>query len=297
MTISGFTYIKNGFEYGYPFLESIQSILPICDEMIVAVGESSDGTREAIEKLAPEKIKIIDTIWNMEARKNGKVFAQQANIALDNTKGDWAFHIQADEVIHEKDLSKIVHSIKANEDDKRVEGFILPFFHFWGSYDYIRTSRRIHKHEVRIFKKNGLVRSYADSQGFRKYSSMEAYENGEKGSKLRVKKIDAAVYHYNGVRTIEKQKKKMYMFDLLHTQEATVDTSAYNNFDYHQIDRVERFKGEHPKVMTDVIKKNNWDFKWNAKKAIWKLKDRIMQPIEDIVGFKIGEYKNYILIK
>ena len=110
MTISGFSYVRNGFEYGYPFLEAIQSILPICDEFVVAVGDSTDKTREAIEKLNSPKIKIIDTIWDMNLREGGKIFAQQANIALDNTTGDWAFHIQADEVIHEKDLPVITDS-------------------------------------------------------------------------------------------------------------------------------------------------------------------------------------------
>jgi len=118
MKISGFSYVRNGFEYGYPFIEAIQSVLPVCDEFVIAVGDSTDGTREAIAKLDPQKIKIIDTKWDMQLREGGKVFAQQANIALDNITGDWAFHIQADEVIHENDLQKIIAAIKEN-DSKR----------------------------------------------------------------------------------------------------------------------------------------------------------------------------------
>ena len=110
--ISGFSYIRNGFEFDYPFLESIQSILPICDEFIIAVGDSHDGTREAIEKLGSDKIKIIDTIWDENMRANGAIFAQQSNIALDHITGNWAFHIQADEVIHENDLPKIRQAIE-----------------------------------------------------------------------------------------------------------------------------------------------------------------------------------------
>lgn len=295
MKISGFSYVKNGFEYGYPFLEAIQSVLPICDEFAVAVGDSADGTREAILKLNSQKIKIVDTLWDMNLRQGGKVFAQQANIALDNITGDWAFHIQADEVIHENDLSKIVSAIKQYDADKRVEGFILPFFHFWGSYDYIRTSRRVHKYEVRIFRNNKLVRSYGDSQGFRHYSSKKAYEHGEKGEKLRVKKIDAPVYHYNGVRSDKLQKKKMHTFDFLHNADGAEED--YNEFNYQNVDRAEKFTGSHPGVMEEKIRSHDWNFAFDPKKAVWKTKDKIMQPIEDILGFKIGEYKNYRLIK
>lgn len=294
MKISGFSYIRNGFEYSYPFLEAIQSVLPVCDEFVVAVGDSADGTREAVAKL-DAKIKIVDTIWDMNFREGGKVFAQQANIALDNTTGDWAFHIQADEVIHENDLPKITSAIKQYNSDKRVEGFILPFLHFWGSYDYIRTSRRVHKYEVRIFRNNKSVRSFGDSQGFRQYSSNTAYDQGEKGRKLKVKKIDAPIYHYNGVRPDKMQTKKMHAFDFFHNASLVQeDDTAY---DYQKVDRLEKFAGTHPKVMKEKIEMLNSKFHFDPAKAVWKTKDKIMQPLEDFLGFKIGEYKNYKLIK
>lgn len=295
MKISGFSYVRNGFEYGYPFLEAIQSVLPICDEFVIAVGESTDGTRDAIMKLDRKKIKIIDTVWDMTKRDGGKVFAQQANIALDHITGDWAFHIQADEVMHENDLSKIVEAINKNDSNTEVEGFILPFLHFWGSYKWIRTSRRMHYHEVRVFKNDKLIRSYADSQGFRKYTTVEAYEKGEKGEKLVVKKINSPVYHYNGVRSYDVQKKKMQTFDFLHNAEPGAEN--YNDFDYQKVDRVEIFKGSHPAVMLEKIRAEKSSFVFDPKKSVWKTKDKIMQPIEDLLGFKIGEYRNYRLIK
>ena len=49
MKISGYTYVRNGIEMDYPVVESIKSVLPICDEFIVVLGDSQDTTREAIE--------------------------------------------------------------------------------------------------------------------------------------------------------------------------------------------------------------------------------------------------------
>lgn len=132
MKISGYTFVRNGFTYGVPFLQSIQSILPICDEFVIAVGGSTDGTKEAIVNIANPKIKIIDTIWDDNFRTKGKIFAQQANLALKEITGDWAFHIQADELIHENDLNKIYKHIKLADEDKTIEGFLFDFLNFHG---------------------------------------------------------------------------------------------------------------------------------------------------------------------
>lgn len=294
MKVSGFSYVRNGFNYGVPFLEAFQSILPICDEFVVAVGDSTDGTREAIENLRSEKIKIIDTVWDMSINKAGAIFAQQSNIALDAITGDWAFHIQADEVISEKDLPKIKKALEDNDADKKVEGFILPFLHFWGGYDHIRTSRRIHRHEIRLFRNHLGARSYKDSQGFRKYSSLDAYLEGrEKGKKLAVKLIDAPIYHYNGIRPPDSFRQKSeqmgrhYQSEKPSKIEPTLDA----------VDRVEKFTGTHPAIMMDKVNAQDWEYAFDPRKAVWKTKDRIMQPIEDWLGFKIGEYKNYKLIR
>jgi hypothetical protein len=294
MKISGFSYVRNGFDYGVPFLEAYQSILPVCDELIITVGIGNDGTKEAIERLNDPKIKIIDTNWDMSLRANGKIFAQQTNLALDAITGEWAFHIQADEVIHENDIEKIKQAVEQNDQDKRVEGFILPFIHFWGGYDYVRTSRRVHKHEVRLFR-NGLgVRSYRDSLGFRKYKDVEAYANGrDEGEKLYVKKISAPIYHYTEVRGPGAKAKKAAAIGAFYEANDNKPVQK-EEFGY---DRLEKFTGTHPRLMLDKVNAQDWIYVFDPKKAVWRTKDRIMQPIEDILGFKIGEYKNYKLIR
>lgn len=297
MKISGFSFVRNGFDYGVPFTESILSILPICDEFVVAVGDSKDGTKEAIEQLGYDKIKIIDTTWNPDLRAGGKVFAQQCNIALDNITGDWAFHLQADEVIHEKSLPVIQQIIAAYENDERVEGFILPFLHFWGDYKHIRTSRRMHKHEIRIFRNKAFVRSYRDSQGFRIYNSLEQYQTAEeKGNKLNVRKINEPIYHYSGVRTPKMFSKKHSQFRFYYGDEMPVNEEELFHSLY-AVDRVEKFDKSHPAVMAEKIQKFPYKFEFKKEQAVWKLKDRLVQPIEDILGIRFGEYRNYKLIK
>ena len=63
MKVTGFSFIKNAIKYQYPIVEAIQSILPLCDEVVIAVGDSEDATRELVGAIHPKKIKIIDTVW------------------------------------------------------------------------------------------------------------------------------------------------------------------------------------------------------------------------------------------
>lgn len=296
MKISGFSYVRNGFDYGVPFLEAIQSVLPVCDEFVITVGDSNDGTRQAIKSLGSDKIRIIDTTWDMSLRKGGKIFAQQSNIALDATTGDWAFQIQADEVMHEKDLPTILKAIEAEHHQPGTDGFLFPFLHFWGDYRHVQNSRRVHRFEIRLFKKNKLVRSYNDSQGFRLYNSMEAYENGsDKGKKLKVKLLDTPVYHYNGVRQSELMKAKEKNFSYFYGHDSGSNTAT--EFNYHKVPRVIKFTGTHPKVMHKRISEYDYEFVHDRSQSVWKTKDRIIQPVEDLLGVRFGEYKNYKLIK
>lgn len=297
MLISGFTYIKNGFNYGVPFIQSILSILPICDEFIIAVGDSSDGTREAIEGIGSPKIKVIDTVWKKETPHGEHVFAEQTNLALDQVSGKWAFHLQADELIHEKDLPTILSAIKEADKQPELDGFIFPFLHFWGDYKHIRSSRRMHKYEIRLFKNNALVRSYRDSQGFRKYSSLENYHVGkEPGTKLKVHKLDTPVFHYTGVKVNQQMAYKVSNFMYFYGGE-NPDDKKLAPFNYHTVDRVACFTKSHPALMTDIIDAYPINFQHDKSQAVWRVKDKVLQPIEDLLHYRFGEYKNYTLIK
>ena len=135
--ISGFTFIRNGVELGYPFIESIQSILPIVDEFVIAVGKSSDDTLERIQALNEPKIRIIETIWNEKMGDRGFVYAQQKMIAQYSCLGDWAFYLEGDELLHENELSTIRATIEAHHHDLNVEAFIFNYLHFLPHYNYV----------------------------------------------------------------------------------------------------------------------------------------------------------------
>lgn len=187
MKVSGFSFVRNAVNNDYPIVEAITSILPICDEFIVAVGESEDNTRKLIENINSPKIWIIDTVWDLTQREGGRVFAMQTDITFKDIAkdSDWAFYIQGDEVVHEKYLTIIKKEMEDNLKDKNVEGLLFKYLHFYGSYDYTGNSRRWYRREIRVLKNLDGIASYRDAQGFR-----------INGRKLKVKLIDAYIYHY-----------------------------------------------------------------------------------------------------
>lgn len=296
MKVTAFSYIRNGFIYDYPFLESIQSVLPLCDEFIMVIGDSVDGTREAVAALNNPKIRIIDTVWSEEAREKGYIFAQQSNLGLDHANGDWAFHIQADEVIHEKDYPAIRKAMTDNLDDKNVEGLLFHFINFFGDYKHYGPSRRFHNKEIRIIRPWKSIRSYRDSQGFRKYNNPEAPLE-EKGEKLHVKLIDATVYHYSYTRNPHKQAQKLLeMARRYEKDEAKIQEIAERfkkGFDFSQIDVLEQFKGTHPAIMQTRIQNQDWEFNYNQPRGNMSFKEKLLYAIQKLTGKQLFTYKNY----
>lgn len=290
MKVSGFTIVRNAIKYDYPIVEAILSILPIVDEFIVSVGNSDDQTLNLIKSIPSEKIKIIESVWNDELREGGKVLAIETNKAMDaiSNDSDWAFYIQADEVIHEKFHPVILDGLKKNLHYKEIDGLLFQYLHFYGSYKYIGNSRKWYRNEIRIVRNNKKIRSYKDAQGFR-------MEN----QKLKVKLLDAYVYHYGWVKNPYHQQEKQKSFHKMWHDDDWMkkNVSVADEFDYTMIDSLENFSGTHPAVLHERLKKMNWNFEFNPKNRKLSAKDRLLVLIEKITGWRAGEYKNYKLIK
>jgi hypothetical protein len=291
MKVSGFTFIKNAVQFDYPAVEAIRSILPLCDEMVVAVGDSSDSTRELIGSIPSDKIRIIDTVWDPNLREGGTVLADETNKAFHAITGnpDWSFYIQGDEVLHEQYHDAVREGMLRWKDDKEVDGLLFKYKHFYGSFDYVATSSRWYRNEIRIVRNNPNIYSYRDAQGFRK----------EDDQKLKVKALDAYMYHYGWVRPPGKMMDKTRNFGHYwggdsYTEE--VARTFTGEFDYSQIDLLEKFTDTHPLVMQDRIKRVNWKFDYDLSYNRITLKERFKRTYEKITGKRPFDFNNYILL-
>ena len=289
MKVTGFTFIRNSLIYDYPVVEAIRSILPICDNFVVAVGNSDDATLDLIAQIDPAKIRIIETIWDDSLREGGQVLALETDKAYkgiaDDT--DWAFYIQGDEVIHEKYLESIKNAMLRWKDHPEVDGLLFDYLHFYGSYDYIGSSSNWYPQEIRIIRKNENIYSFRDAQGFRKLNNQ----------KLRVKSVDACLYHYGWVKDPSAMQRKQENFHKLWHPDNWLEKNVVkaDEFDYSGIDALEKFEGTHPAVMLDRINKKNWKFEYDIAYSNLSLKDRFKVLLRKYARIEFG-YKNYIKI-
>ena len=288
MKVCGFTFVKNAIKYDYPIVEAILSILPICDEIVVAVGQSEDNTLKLIQNIDSDKIRIIETVWDESLREGGAVLAKETDKAFSAIAEDfdWCFYIQGDEVVHEKYHKEIQDQMRIYQNDQNVDGLLFKYQHFYGSYNFVGDSRRWYRREVRIIRNDKRIHSWKDAQGFRK---------AEK--KLKVKLINAYIYHYGWVKHPKHQQLKQKNFNKLwHSDEWVAEKIPdIETFDYSEIDVLKNFEGTHPMVMQERIKKMNWEFSFDPTQRKMSFKNKFLQKIELWTGWRIGEYKNYEL--
>ena len=245
MKISGFTFIRNGSLLGYPFIESILSALPICDEFIVAVGDSEDDTLERIQGIRSDKIKIIPTQWNEKMQDRGFVYAQQKMIAQYNCTGDWAFYLEGDEILHEDDLPKIKASMQQHLNNPEVEALAFDYHHFFGSPDWVAVSPAWYRQECRIIR--NTIRSWAPDGLY-----FVVMDKNKKGRYPRAALVGAPIYHYGHVRSIEAMREKNKRVGKYWKH----DHPLFNGYQIDP-DTLISFKGSHPTILK----------KWLGKEA------------------------------
>jgi len=176
------------------------------------------------------------------------------------------------------------------KDHKEVDGLLFKYKHFYGSFDYVASSSRWYRNEIRVVRKNPSIYSYRDAQGFRKGNN----------EKLHVKSADAYIYHYGWVRPPKIMMDKTRNFGNYWNGEPITEAFAKQysgNFDYSQINALEKFSETHPEVMKERIARMNWQFDYDLTYNKLSLKDKFKNFMEKYTGVRPFDYQNYILLK
>ena len=286
MKVSAFTFIKNGQLLGYPFIQSIKSILPIVDEFIINVGLGEDNTLDEIKKINDPKIRIIQSHWNDNMKDRGFVYGQQKMVAQYNCTGDWAFYIEGDEIYHENDLDRIHMSMKEHLNNSNVEALIFDFYHFYGngnsyldSPGWYRTEARIIKNSLRTYAPDGLFWVVLDSN--------------KNGRYPKAKHTGAKCYHYGWVRSenqmnLKSEKVQKYW------------GGSAKKIDYSKMDQsiIKKFQGTHPKIIQNWLPNDIGLFKADPSYKLTnkQKKHRIMIFFENLFGLELSK-KHFKLVK
>ena len=296
MLISGFTMARNACKLHFPLKESILSALPIVDEFIVALGDSDedDNTLEILLSINDPKLKIYRRQWDENLFFGGKIFAHETNFALSQCRGDWCLYLQADEVLHEDDLRYIKMYCEDYRENFAVDGFLLPYFHFWGDYRHRINVHHICRKEIRLVRNRIGCYSYVDAVSFRKMDNQ----------KLNIIDLPAYIYHYGYVRPPKLMGRKKKIQEGFHR--GFDDTHKYEvaDFNYGPIGGLPAFEGTHPSAMKTWIEKFNWGLELNYD--VWKpwngvihqqhkLRYRMLTWVENnfLDGRTLFGFKNY----
>ena len=312
MTISGFSFVRNATKLYYPVRQSIESILPIVDEFVIALGESDPGdqTLEEIQKIGSEKIRIIPSRWDLVQYPGGAEYAHQTDIAKQHCKGDWLFYLQSDEVIHEKYLSGIQQKCADYLHSSEIEGLLFDYRHFWGDYRHYLLSHAWYNKEIRIIRNHPDIHSWRDAQSFRRIPDFDGLHYFQKKDtyKLKVAEAAASVYHYGWVRPPSMMQKKRVSFES-HMQgeeiAALLQKEQPPSFDYGDLRKLQVFQETHPAVMKDFIEKFNWEQELfphrvsNTRHKHDRLKYRLLTFLEQhfLGGNHIAGFRNYELVR
>jgi Glycosyl transferase family 2 len=249
--LSGFTFARNAQQYDYPLQECLLTLLQLCDEVIIAVGESEDSTLDMIKTMPDCRLKIIPSTWDLAL--GYKVLSQQTNLAMQHCTGAWGLYLQSDEIIHEKYFKILRAEIEKAHPNNLIEGLLLQYKHFYGSYHLYNAGRKYYRNEVRVIRLGTNIASYDDAKGFRC--------NGEK---LAVRSLPVEVYHYGYARIPDIMKKKRYDFHKLWHRENEIKkivAKQPSSYDIENNYNLLQFNETHPAVMKERIEKSAWSEK------------------------------------
>jgi glycosyltransferase involved in cell wall biosynthesis len=287
VSISGFSFIRNGVALAFPFEESIRSLLPLVDEFVIAVGRSDDDTLARVRALGDPKIRIIETEWNEGMADRGFVYAQQKMIAQYACTGDWAFYLEGDEVVHEGELAQIRASVEKHHGNPAVEALVFDYLHFYGTPQYVSISPGWYRRECRLIR--NTIRTYApDGQYWLVMGRHKRPRNPHAAL------AHANIYHYGWVRKAERMQAKLDQVAKYWAGSTPMQIS-YADFDPRA---VEPFTGTHPAVMAHWLATQaeqeiafNPDYRLTPKEK----KYRLSKQVEDWTGLDFSR-KHFKLV-
>ena len=291
MKVSGFTFIRNGNELGYPFVPAIRSLLALCDEVIVNVPRSTDGTLAGVRAIGDARIRVLESEWDERPQSGGRILSYHTNLALSQCSGDWCVYIQGDEVLHEDSLPAMRAAMQANLQDRRVQGLLVNYTHFYGSFWTYTYSFGWYYQEVRVVRRDPNIISVGDAQGFRT----------REGQKLYVRNSGGQYFHYGfALKPTQMRQRKHNLHRLYVNEEPQPAAPAKPGVYYDDDQKVKPFTGKHPAVMQELAAAADWSY--HSRNPLIRLRpnyfwEDIALLFKRCTGITLGVHKNYRLLR
>ena len=291
MKISGFTFVRDGLRLGYPFVESIRSLLPLCDEIIVNVPRSTDDTLQAVKNIGDAKIRIIESAWDDNEKMGDPIMRRHTDLPLEQCTGDWCVYIQADEVLHEDSIPAMKAAMQRELNNAAVQGLLVNYTHFYGSYWTHVYSFGWYYKEVRIIRRDPKIRASGGAQGFRTTDN----------EKLWVKDSGGSYFHYGYALEPGQARIKIGNLKDVYGSKAETEANAKRPARYYDDDqKVKRFTGTHPATMRETVAGAKWTYE--SRNPLIRFRSEyfwedVALIVKRCTGLTLGVHKNYRLMK
>lgn len=98
--LEGYTIVRNAIENDYPVELCIQSMLKCCERVLVCDSDSTDGTREMLDRMADgePRLTIINYEWPYP-KGDAKFFVKWLNFARERLTLPHQLELDADEIL------------------------------------------------------------------------------------------------------------------------------------------------------------------------------------------------------
>ncbi len=130
--------ISNAEKLDYSFRESALSLIPVCDEVVICVGPSEDGTRAIAEQLEREdsRVRIVDYPVPLPTRRI-TFWVEWLNFARSHLKHPMQLTLDADEILYPESYAPIRRAAEKGE---------CAWFHrfnFWNDVKHLAPHGRV----------------------------------------------------------------------------------------------------------------------------------------------------------
>jgi hypothetical protein len=288
--LSGFTLVRNAVALDYPIVPAIRSLLEVCDEVVVNVGRSDDGTRDLVAAIGDSRVRVLDSEW--APSEAGATLAVETDRARAACRGTWGIYIQADEVLHEAGAALLAEQVRRCDRDPRVEGLLVDYVHFYGDFATVATNRRWYRREVRVVRLGGEIRSYGDAQGFRV---------GAERRRVQARVTGARMFHYGWARHPQGLERKHAAFKELFQEDPEKLARRQAAPALEWTPGLRPFTGAHPRAAREWIAAHRAETGAGSPIAPRRLRPGdlryyVSDWIERLTGARVFEYRNYVVV-
>ena len=244
LKVSGFTILRHAGPLGYPFIASIQSLLPLVDELLAVVAADDETSEPAIETIGDRRIRILRSSWQTIGN-GGTELARQTNIGLAQCTGDWAIYLQADELIHEDDHEPLRRAMR-DHFTRDTEGLLFDYLHFFRSYRWVANDwRGFYPCSIRVVRTGIGVESAGDAAGF--VRRVDGVTRGliKAGSGARI-------FHYGWAGPAEARLERAHRMRPLYSGQPSTLTMA-DLFPPARVLPIRPYAGSHPSPLRAIV--------------------------------------------